>query len=611
MRSMLKRRVVSVAIAALALVCMTGCETFVYDGDDADGLNSRGGYFYVLDNDATMLVMLDAKLAVVHSRPYADFTTEGYVQGLTYDGNSLWASVSGGDDLLLELDLTTGEEISVVRALQAPPQGQGAVRDIAWDGTSFWALNSGSETYSNPPELFRLDPLEGTILEQYTLPSPSPRGLCYVGPNADVYGSGTPEGCYYTDKDDDVVYRFDTASQTFHSAFPAPVGPRGAGYVYPLGIFFDGVGFWSTNSSGVADYLFALDSEGNQLQYVELLFEQPGAMVWIEADLRIPNPPAITSAFPNTGSPGGHKEITVSGRDMRDGVTAGFGADVTVDSLSFVDSNELVVYITIAADAALGTRDVTLTNPDGQAITAQGLFQIVEFDPSLGYLWILDNGSNLMLRYSLEQGEVVRYYATEEVAPGGSLQGLAYDGTDIWLSAGGNDDLVVRADTTGGLLTPLQVITAPPAGAGVVRDMAFDGTHLWIPNSTPAEIYRVDPSDGAVLDTIPTPGAEARGAVWADGRLYCNDIDTDTVYVWDESSESWSAVFTTPVPPGGAEGDRYPTGMTWDGYNFWICNSTGVYDWIFQVSPDGALLSTIQMPDPGDAQPTGIVFTQD
>ncbi len=611
MRSKLMRRIAPMAAAALILAGLTGCETFVFDGDDDDGLNDHGGFYYLLDNDADVLVMLDARMAVVHSRPYADFTDEGHVQGLTYDGNSLWASVSGSDDRLLELDLTSGAEIAVVRALQAPPDGQGAVRDIAWDGTSFWALNSGSVTYGNPPEIFQLDPLDGTVLARYTLPSPSPRGLCHVGPNADVYGGGAPEGCYYTDKDDDIVYRFDTDYHVFQEAFPAPVGPRGDGYVYPLGISFDGEGFWSTNSSGVADYLFSLDRDGKQLQHVELLLEQPGAMVWIEKDLRIPNPPSILSAFPNTGSPGGAKEINVGGRDFRDGVTADFGAGVTVDSLSFVDSQELVVYISIAGDAALGTRDVTLTNPDGQSATTPGLFRVVEFDPSLGYLWILDNGSNLLLRYSLEQGEVIRYFATEEVAPGGSVQGLAYDGADIWLSAGGNDDLVVRADTTGGTLTPLQVITAPPAGAGVVRDMAFDGAHLWIPNSGPAELYRVDPADGAVLDTIPAPGAEPRGAVWADGRLYCNDIETDIVYVWDASAESWSEVFTSPVPPGGDEGNRYPTGMTWDGYNFWICNSTGVYDWVYQVSPDGTLLSTIQMPDPGDAQPTGIVFTQD
>jgi hypothetical protein len=50
--------------------------------------------------------------------------------------------------------------------------------------------------------------------------------------------------------------------------------------------------------------------------------------------------------------------------------------------------------------------------------------------------------------------------------------------------------------------------------------------------------------------------------------------------------------------------------MTWDGVSFWICNSTFEFDYIFQVAPDGTLLSTIEVPGRGDAQPTGIVFLQ-
>ena len=610
MRSKLKCRVVPLA-AALILAGLTGCETFILDGDDDEGVNARGGYYYLLDNEAQELVMLDARLAVVYSRPFSDFTEETYVQGLTFDGTSLWVSISGDDDLLVELDLTTGAEIGIVSSLEAPPEGQGAVRDIAWDGATFWALNSGSATYGNPPELFQLDPQDGSVLARHPLPSPAPRGLCYVGANADVYGSGAPEGCYYTDKDDDVVYRFDPVYEVFAEAFEAPVGPRGASYVYPLGLCFDDEGFWCTNSSGDADYLFSLDDEGAILQQFDLPYEQPGALVWAEQDLRIPNPPSITGAFPNTGSPGNAKEVVVNGRDFVDGLTADFGSGVAVDSLSFVDTEEIVVYVTIATDAALGTRDITLTNPDGQSGVGAGLFQIVEFDPSLGYLWILDNGTDLLMRYSLEEGAVVRYFATEDVAPGNSVQGLAHDGTDIWLSAGGSDDLVVRADTTGGTLSTLQVITAPPEGTGVVRDMTFDGAHLWIPNSGSAAIYEVDPADGAVLDTIPAPGVEPRGVAWADGQLYCNDVDEDAVFVWDAEAEFWTRVFATPTPPSGTDSNRYPTGMAWDGYNFWICNSTGEHDWVFQVAPDGTLLSTILMPDPGDAQPTGIVFTQD
>jgi hypothetical protein len=189
------------------------------------------------------------------------------------------------------------------------------------------------------------------------------------------------------------------------------------------------------------------------------------------------------------------------------------------------------------------------------------------------------------------------------------LQGLVYDGTNLWLAAGGTDDIVVKIDTTGGVLSTLQAFGAPPEGEGTVRDLAFDGTDFWIPNSGTDEVYRVRLSDGAVLESIPLPGGEVRGVTWADGQLYCNDKDLDEVYVYDAAASSWSLAFEVPVPPGGTTANRFPTGFTWDGINFWLNNSTGEFDYIFQIAPEGTVLGTIEVPDRGTAQPTGLVFT--
>jgi hypothetical protein len=139
--------------------------------------------------------------------------------------------------------------------------------------------------------------------------------------------------------------------------------------------------------------------------------------------------------------------------------------------------------------------------------------------------------------------------------------------------------------------------------------MAFNGADLWVPNSGSDEIYRIRKTDGVVQETIPTPGGEPRGITWADGRLYCNDKDTDAVYVWDAGSSSWTIAFEVPVPPGGTTGNRFPTGLTWDGVSFWLNNSTGEYDYIYQIAPDGSVLATVEVPDRGNAQPTGLVFT--
>jgi hypothetical protein len=50
--------------------------------------------------------------------------------------------------------------------------------------------------------------------------------------------------------------------------------------------------------------------------------------------------------------------------------------------------------------------------------------------------------------------------------------------------------------------------------------------------------------------------------------------------------------------------------MTWDGVSFWIVNSTGEFDYIFQVAPDGTVLRTVEVPGRGTATPTGLAFSQ-
>lgn len=610
MTSNLWRRAVLVLALGSAALWGGGCTLFPADGDDDTGIQPRGGYFYLIDNESERLVMLDADLAERRSWPFSDFTAEHAVQGLTFDGASLWVSISGDDDGIHQLDLAGGDTISVVRSFDAPPARQGTVRDIAWDGQFLWVLNGGSATYTFPAEIFKLDPANGAILGRYPLPSGEPRGMCFVGANQDIYGTAIMAGCYYTDKDDDAIYVFETARLIFHDGFPAPVGPRGVNYVYPVGLAFDGHDFWSTNSSGEADYLFRLDSAGAITQRFEPPYQQMAALVWADVDLGVAAAPRVVQVSPNTGGPGAHKTVSVSGAGFRAGLTVDFGVGVVVDSLTVVNTSQVTVYLTIDAAADIGPRNVTVTNADGKSGVGTGLFQVVEVDPSTGYLWLTDDGGNLLYRYSINEGTFVAAYPTGPVAPGGSLQGLAFDGTHLWLAAAGNDDYIAKIDTTGGVLSFLESIPAPPNGTGTVRDMAFDGTNLWVPNDGSDAIYKMDMVEGTVLETVPAPALEIRGTTWANGHLYGNDKDTDLVYVWDSGSSTWSQAFETPIPPGGTTANRWCTGMTWDGVNFWLCNSTGVYDYIFQVAPDGTVLQTVKVPGPESTAPSGLAFSQ-
>jgi hypothetical protein len=52
------------------------------------------------------------------------------------------------------------------------------------------------------------------------------------------------------------------------------------------------------------------------------------------------------------------------------------GTGVTVNSVSYTDPTHVTLNLTVAAGAAAGVRDVTVTNPDGQAVTGTGILTV-------------------------------------------------------------------------------------------------------------------------------------------------------------------------------------------------------------------------------------------
>ncbi len=612
-RASITKKAALICLILTTLILLSSCNSlFVDDGDVNQGISPQGGYFYTLDNEAYAVRMLDANLRLVKSWSLSGLASDTRFQGLTHDGEYLWLSVAGSADMLYQVN-ATGDSLVVVRSFDAPPAGSGTVRDISWDGTHLWALNSGSETYATPATLYKLDPVDGSIVEEYVLPSAEPRALAWVGDNANAYGSGAARGIYIADVDLDSVYCFRTDKMLFSGAFVSPTPPRGESYIFPVGLCFDGVAFWLINSSSAGDHLYRLDDNGAELERIEFPYATPGPVVWAAADIRVAGPPTLEGVSPNAGSRGATMTVTVTGSGFVPGpqLNAAFGAGIAVNQVVFVDGNTLEVDIEIAADAEFGERDVTVTNPDGKSVVAESLFVVLSIDPLAGYLWLLDSNADSLFKIRIIDTTIVQSWSVTDVAPGGSPQGLAFDGTSLWLSAGGSDDQVLELNTSGATLSAVTSHVAPPDAEGIVRDMAFDGEHLWVANSGTSHIYQLDRSSGAILDSIPTPSGEARGIAYADGSLYCNDRSIDSVFVYDFGAEAWTAVFASPTPPGGTTSNRYGTGMSWDGVNFWLVNSTYAYDYLFQVSVDGTVLRTYEVPNRGDATPTGLAFTQD
>ncbi len=607
-------RLALLSIVLLASVWLISCDSlFVDDGSEDVGITSLGGYFYFIDNEANELRMLDRNLNVAKSWPLGALASDTRFQGIAFDGKSLWLSVAGSSDLIYQVDASS-DELLVLRSFNAPPARRGTIRDIAWDGTYLWAINSGSETYQFPPTLYKLNPTTGAILDSVRLPGPEPRALAAVGANGDAYGRGASPGLYIADVDLDSVYAYRTDKYMFGDGFVSPQPPRGASYIFPVGLAFDGVDFWLVNSSSAGDHLYQIDYKGLERNRIELPYLTPGPIVWANYDVRTAGPPTVTAVTPNTGTRGSLMVVAVTGTGFRpgDGLSVSFGAGITVTDIVFTTGELLEVEISVAADASFGPRDVTVTNPDGKSATAPASFTILSIDPLAGYIWVADQGVDSLYKIRIIDTTVVQSWSTLGVAPGGSAQGLTYDGSHIWLCAAGTDARVFMLNTSGATLSVLNSVIAPPDGAGTARETAFDGLHLWTGNSTTDKVYQQDTATGELLDSIATPGGEIRGLLFANDLLYCTDKDTDSVYAYNEETSSWTPLFTTPVPPEGSEANRWVTGMGWDGVNFWFVNGTGTYDYLFQVSVDGAVLRTYEVPNRGAlTEPYGVVFTQE
>jgi hypothetical protein len=68
--------------------------------------------------------------------------------------------------------------------------------------------------------------------------------------------------------------------------------------------------------------------------------------------------------------------VTVAGTSFQSGATLGVGAGVTVTGVTVPSATQLQATLTIAADAVVGARDVTVTNPGGGGATLAGGFTV-------------------------------------------------------------------------------------------------------------------------------------------------------------------------------------------------------------------------------------------
>ena len=77
--------------------------------------------------------------------------------------------------------------------------------------------------------------------------------------------------------------------------------------------------------------------------------------------------PTVTSASPGSAARGAtNVTVTITGSDFVSGAAAVIGGGgLAMSNVTVVDSNTITMKVNVAASAAVGTRTITVTNPDG------------------------------------------------------------------------------------------------------------------------------------------------------------------------------------------------------------------------------------------------------
>ena len=124
-----------------------------------------------------------------------------------------------------------------------------------------------------------------------------------------------------------------------------------------------------------------------------------------------------------------------------------------------------------------------------------------------------------------------------------------------------------------------------PAPGSRAEGIAWDGTSLWVSDNS-GVIFKVDAS-GKVLDSVRSPDVTPQGLTWDDSSIWVFTTNHSLIYQIHIDGENLRTIgsFRSPaqVLGGGITQD-----MSWDGQNLWYANQFKLY----QLDTSGKVLSS-------------------
>jgi len=207
----------------------------------------------------------------------------------------------------------------------------------------------------------------------------------------------------------------------------------------------------------------------------------------------------------------------------------------------------------------------------GDGTTARGVTATHKFDNPGNYLVTLtvtdDEGASASqtIPIFLTSGEV--RVVLDFPSPGPEPRGLAWSGRHLWCAdMSGEGSLYKINPSNGNVVERLSSPGIYPLG------LAWDGRYLWNIDPVEVKIFQIDPTSGRVVNDegIDIPGPDPTGLAWGNSHLWVADGETLKIYKLDPST---GRIVDSLSTPGG-----FPKGLAWDGSHLWLVDMvSGLY----------------------------------
>ena len=178
--------------------------------------------------------------------------------------------------------------------------------------------------------------------------------------------------------------------------------------------------------------------------------------------------------------------------------------------------------------------------------------QGVAFDGS--NIWVVNSGSNNVSRIDPATGSSIG--SPIPLGVGVSPREIAFDGTTVWVTCF-NTDSVVRIDPITGAVegSPISV------GDGPIG-IDFDGTNIWVANFSSNNVTRINAATGIVVGSPIAVANGPRSMAFDGANMWVTSFNSNTI---TRISAATGTVVGSPITVGNA-----PIGPAFDGTTMWV-----------------------------------------